>query len=77
MNTEQKGQAAKNFLAHPIVQLTLDEIEEQLHELWASSNEATERDELWYTLKGLNRFKILLDSHVQNASFESQEKSDA
>jgi hypothetical protein len=72
MNTQQEGQAAKNLLEHPVVNLTLDEIEEQLHILWASSNEATERDELWYTLKGLERFKDLLDAKVQNASYEEQ-----
>lgn len=72
INTQQEGQAAKNLLAHPIVKITLDEIEEQLHLLWASSTEANDRDELWYTLKGLERFKNLLDSKVQNASLEEQ-----
>jgi hypothetical protein len=71
MNTQEQGQAAKNLLAHPVVKLTLDEIEEQLHSLWVSSNTTALRDELWYTLKGLNRFKDLLDSKVQNASYEA------
>ena len=62
-----EGHRAKAILEDPTVTEVLELIEVTLHEQWGLSPTAEQREEIWYTLQGLRRFKSTLDVAVQNA----------
>ena len=70
MDKIQEGQAAKELLANPLLQESLQTIESALIEQWALSRDTSVREELWYTLQGLKRFTTVLEMTVTNGEDE-------
>jgi hypothetical protein len=71
MNVEQKGQAADKLLADPLLQEALETIASALIEQWQETKDSTVREELWFTLQGLKRFKHVLEMTVSNGEDET------
>ena len=70
MDKIQEGQVAKELLQHPLLQDSLQTIESALIEQWVLSRDTSVREELWYTLQGLKRFKTILEMTVTNGEDE-------
>lgn len=70
MDKIQEGQAAKELLQHPLLQDSLQTIESALIEQWTLSRDTSVREELWYTLQGLKRFKTVLEMTVTSGEDE-------
>ena len=75
MDIVTRGQAAKQVLEHPLIKETLIELEKAIVAEWLGSPTAEVRDELWYTLKGLQRFETVLTISVSNGEYESTIRS--
>ena len=65
-----EGYRASEILADPLVKKAFHEIEAAILEQWKSTADTELRDELWYTLKGLNRFRGYLEIAMQNEQFD-------
>ena len=70
MDKIQEGQAAKELLANPLLQESLQTIESTLIDQWTLSRDTSVREELWYTLQGLKRFVTILEMTVSNGADE-------
>jgi hypothetical protein len=72
----KEGQAAKQLLANPLLNETLESIESAIIDQWKVTSSPETREELWYTQKGLERFAGILAIAVENGDAESaiQEK---
>lgn len=70
MSKVEEGQAASKLLANPLLQDTLVTIETALIEQWTVTKDTLLREELWYTLQGLKRFKGLLENIVEQGKYE-------
>ena len=66
MTIIQKGQAAEELLANPLLQESLQTIESALIDQWQESKDTLVREEMWYTLQGLKRFKHVLEMIVEH-----------
>ena len=64
MNNIQRGQAAEAILQNPLVNEAFTEIEQALTDAWKESTDAPQREEIYYTLKGLERFKMVFEIAV-------------
>ena len=62
----QRGTQAKEFLDNPLTKDTLTTIEEAIIDQWKVQVSPDAREELWYTLKGLERFKSILEQTVES-----------
>ena len=76
MDSIRKGQLSKELLDNPLLKETLEIIESALIDQWKDSNDSKVREEVWYTLAGLRRFRGVLEIAVQNgeADYALQEK---
>jgi hypothetical protein len=70
MNDIQRGQAASQILEHPLVIEAFETIESALVDTWKDSLDSSGREEVYYTLKGLERFKTLLETYVTSGKDE-------
>ena len=70
MDTIQKGQAASELLANPLLKASLSTIESALIDQWTESGDTLVREETWYTLQGLRRFVMVLEMAVESGSNE-------
>jgi len=66
----QEGQAAKELLANPLLQESLQTIESALIDQWTLTRDTSVREEVWYTLQGLKRFVTILNMTVSNGEDE-------
>jgi len=66
MDSISRGHLASELLDNPLLQETLKDIESAITEQWKNTKEHLVREELWFTLKGLDRFKMILESTVEN-----------
>ena len=69
MDMQQRGQRAKEILADPLIVETLDLIEQSLIQTWKESNEATAREDAWYTLRGHQRFINILTTTIESGEY--------
>ena len=74
MNEEivKAGQAAKLLLQNPTLQEAFQTIEDALTEQWRNTASPNDREEVWYTLKGLERFRSILTATVESGELEQQ-----
>lgn len=70
MDKIQEGQAAKELLANPLLQESLQTIESALIDQWTLTRDTSVREEVWYTLQGLKRFVTILNMTVSNGEDE-------
>jgi len=70
MKAIEKGHRAENILQDPLIVEALTGIEQALREQWTNASTTEVREELWYTLKGLLRFKHYLTVIVDNGVYE-------
>ena len=68
---ERRGQHAASLLQDPLMVEALTAIEQTLQESWISATTTEVREELWYTLKGMQRFKQYLSLAVEQAEYET------
>jgi len=47
----------------------LQQIEETIHDAWCQAATSETREELWFTLKGAERFKTILEVMVSTGEF--------
>jgi hypothetical protein len=66
MTMIEEGQAAKELLANPLLQESLSTIESAIIEQWQETKDTLVREEMWHTLQGLKRFKLVLEMVVSN-----------
>jgi hypothetical protein len=66
-----EGHAAKAILDNPIVEEVFNLIEKTIHDQWEESAEPQAREELWFTLQGLIRFREILQVTVDNQEFDT------
>ena len=71
MTDISRGHAAKTLLQNPLIEETLTEIEEKIQAEWIGCTDSNMREELWYTLKGLHRFKLVLNVAIEKGEYES------
>jgi hypothetical protein len=72
MDMKERGQRAAQLLSDPLVIETLDLIEQTIIQAWKETKEVTAREDLWYTLRGHQRFKTVLQSAIENVEFEDK-----
>lgn len=65
-----RGHRAEEILQDPLIVEALEGIEQALHSQWQTAVTSEAREELWYTLKGAQRFKHYLTVIVDNGVFE-------
>jgi len=68
---QQRGQHAERLLQDPLMVEALEAIEQTLRESWDSATTTEVREELWYTLKGMQRFKQYLSLAVEQGDYET------
>jgi len=68
---ERRGQHAASLLQDPLMVEALTAIEQTLQESWIGATTTEVREELWYTLKGMQRFKQYLSLAVEQAEYET------
>jgi hypothetical protein len=72
MESISKGNLSRDVLDNPLVVEAFTNIREALIAEWENNSDSSARDELWYTLKGLERFKRTFEVAVENAVLDSQ-----
>ena len=79
MDQISRGHRASELLADPLIVEALDGLEQLLQSQWLDSTTSEAREELWYTIKGMQRFKQYLRIAVENGDYEKalMEKRDA
>ena len=79
MDMKQRGHRAEELLSDPLLVETLDLIEQSLTQSWKESTETTAREELWYTLRGHQRFKEILTVTMESGKYQEalEEKRNA
>lgn len=70
MNTIEKGQAASELLANPLLKESLDTIKDAIISQWTVTADSSLRDELWFTLTGLRRFEAILINAIETGSVD-------
>ena len=70
MNSIERGERAKELLDNPLVEEALIRIKEFLVEEWATNTDSQAREELWFTLKGLERFKNYFEAAVSSGQYD-------
>jgi len=70
MNPIQRGQASAAILENPLVKEAFEVIESALNDSWRTSPDAQVREEIYYTLKGLDRFRLVFETAIQSGSAE-------
>ena len=70
----QKGDHAKRLLEDPLLTEALDNIEEATINMWKDTVDSKARNELWFTLKGLERFKTQLQSLIEDGVYDKHNK---
>jgi hypothetical protein len=68
--TIQRGENADRILNDPLVQEVLLGMESMMVQTWKATSVASEREELWYTLKGLERFRSAFEAAIQSGQYE-------
>ena len=71
MNTVERGQAAEGLMRNPLLVESLELIEEAIVEQWKDTPDANLRENLYYTLQGQRRFKVLLQAAVENGTLDA------
>lgn len=71
MDDKQRGHRAKAILEDQLVVDSFQLIEDSVLEEWNKAATTDLREELWYTLKGLHRFKTALEIAVQNGEYQT------
>lgn len=74
MDSIQRGEHAKRLLEDSVLKDALDGIEEAVTQLWKEASTSEQREELWFTLKGLDRFKTHLRAAVDSGEFDKQNR---
>ena len=69
-DTIQRGENAARILNDPLVQEVFSGLENLMVNTWKSTSDASEREQLWYTLKGLERFRAAFEAAVQSGQYE-------
>lgn len=73
----ERGQHAENILQDPLVVDALKSIEQVLRDSWDNATSTEVREELWYTLKGMQRFKHYFTVAIEQGEFETALKEKA
>ena len=71
MTPEQRGHLSKEILENPLVKEAFAVIEESIHEQWQEAPHSDMREELWYTLKGCQRFKQVFTIAIEQGNYEA------
>jgi hypothetical protein len=71
LSTIEEGQAARDLLANPLLQESFEFIESTLTDQWAESTDTLVREEIWFTLQGLRRFKSVLELTMTSGQNEA------
>lgn len=66
----QRGENASRILEDPLVKDTLTGLESMMIQAWRAASDADIREELWFTLKGLERFRSAFEAAVQSGQYE-------
>jgi len=66
----QRGENAARVLNDPLVKDTLAGLEDLMIQSWRAASDADIREELWFTLKGLERFRSMFEGAVQSGQYE-------
>jgi hypothetical protein len=72
MDSIERGNRAKALLDNEVLVSAFDEIETTTIQLWKGTSDKETRDELWYTLKGMERFKTVLEAAVSSGDYDKQ-----
>lgn len=75
-NPEQQAKEASELLEE--IEDHLKSVEKDITDSWVVEKSTEMREELWYTLRGLQLFKARLDSVIQNgikARFEREQNT--
>jgi hypothetical protein len=67
----ERGQRADQLLQDPLIVEALDGIEQTLRDQWEKAATTEIREELWYTFKGMQRFKQYLTLAVEQGVYET------
>ena len=67
----EKGHRAEALLNDPLIVEALSEIEQTLRDQWDDANTTDIREELWYTMKGMQRFTHLLFLTIEQGEYET------
>lgn len=66
----QRGETAARILNDPLVVEVFSGLEDLMIQTWKSTSDASEREQLWFTLKGLERFRAAFEAAVQSGEYE-------
>jgi hypothetical protein len=67
----ERGHQAERILQDPLMAEALETIEQSIRESWDSATTTEVREELWYTLKGMQRFKQYLGLAIEQGEYET------
>ena len=67
----ERGERAKQTLQDEVISEALSDLENTLVDSWKAANTTEHREELWFTLKGLSRFKTLLEGAIVSGEYEA------
>lgn len=70
MDNIQRGQIAQRILGDEVVVEAFEQIEDSLLEIWKQAKTTEDREEVWYTLRGLELFKHCFEATISSGSFE-------
>lgn len=71
MTPKERGQAAAELLRNPLAQELLTTLEQEIIRAWRTAQANTAREDAWYTLKGLERFMVMLTAEVDSAKYDA------
>ena len=66
----QRGEHAARLLDDPLLKEAFAGLESLMVQSWKTTTNPEEREQLWYTLKGLERFRSMFETAVQSGQYE-------
>ena len=76
MTPKERGQAAAELLRNPLAQELLTTLEQEIIRAWRLAPSNTAREDAWFTLKGLERFTVMLNAEVDSANMDAALEED-
>jgi len=73
---EQRATRAKQLLDDELLNEALESLEADILEEWRNNKRTSDREELWHTLKGIDRFRTYLTIVLEKGSIEKQLAAD-
>lgn len=72
MDSITRGHRAKELMDDPLIKEAFELIEQQIHIEWKNASNGSDREELWYTLRALERFKDYFNIAMQNGDLDTK-----